>query len=179
MNTGSQNVCPVPIDIVENYFRDNLGSENNETSLEHVSIDSTLIPNLPELIIKYICQAMNRINADTSPGVDRVTIRVLRHLKTEKCLALLRTAMLIFGYIPNSLKIARTVLIHITIFSVIRRIIERVLDMKLRSYLSLSFHERGFISTPGTHINTSLINGCLQTAKSKKTILLHCILRCN
>lgn len=87
MNTGSQNVCPIPIDIVENYFRDNLGSENNETSLEHVSIDSTLIPNLTELTIKDICQAMNRINADTSPGVDRVTIRVLRHLKTEKCLA--------------------------------------------------------------------------------------------
>ena len=90
--------------------------------------------------------------------------------------------MLHFNYIPTPLRLARTILIHkggdetdikqwrpISIFSVVRRVIERSLNLKLKSYISLSSHQRGFVSMPGTHINTSLINGCLQSAKSTKS----------
>ena len=187
MTSGSQSSCTIPIDEIENYFRQQFDCENNMTSLEQPaenfpSFASPDIQNLTELTEQEIRTAMNRINADTAPGPDRVTIRLLRHLKLEKCIAILGTFMLVHGIVPKKLKQGRTILIHkgdditnlknwrpITIFSVIRRIIERVLDKKLRSYLSLSFHQRGFISSPGTHINTSLVNGCLQLAKFRKS----------
>ena len=90
-------------------------------------------------------------------------------------------AMLKFKICPGILKTARTVLLFkggdetklsnwrpISIFSVIRRIIEKVIDRRLKSYIELSPHQRGFINVPGTHINTSISNGCLTRAKKEK-----------
>ena len=47
----------------------------------------------------------------------------------------------------------------------VRRIIEKTLDRYLRSYIDLSSCQRGFIPLPGTHINSTIINGCLQSSK--------------
>ena len=57
----------------------------------------------------------------------------------------------------------------ITIFSVIRRVIERVLDKELRQQIELNHNQRGFTSNlAGCHINSRLIDGCLKDAKTKK-----------
>src|SRR5699024_10155506 len=57
----------------------------------------------------------------------------------------------------------------ITIYSVIRRIIERVLDSHLRKQLDLNTNQRGFVSgLPGAHVNSRLVNACLQDSKANK-----------
>src|SRR5699024_12880556 len=56
------------------------------------------------------------------------------------------------------------------IFSVIRRVIERVLDKKLRSQIVINRNQRGFVAgIQGCHINSILVNACLQKAKNTKT----------
>ena len=55
----------------------------------------------------------------------------------------------------------------ITIYSVLRRIADRVLEKRLRSIVEVSAMQRVFTSIPGTHINASLINGVLPTARRK------------
>src|SRR5699024_7934900 len=56
------------------------------------------------------------------------------------------------------------------IFSVIRRVIERVLDKKLRSQIVINRNQRGFVAgIQGCHINSILVNACLQKAKTTKT----------
>lgn len=56
----------------------------------------------------------------------------------------------------------------ITICSVVRRVIERTLDRRLKEYVSFNRHQRGFTSSPGTLINTSLLRSILTSAKTKK-----------
>lgn len=54
----------------------------------------------------------------------------------------------------------------ITIYSILRRIIERVLDKKLRSQIDLNINQRGFVNgISGCHVNTKLIDACLRDAK--------------
>jgi len=92
--------------------------------------------------------------------------------------------MLKWNYVPLKLRTGRTILIYkrkghesdignwrpITIFSVFRRIIERSLDQELRSHIQLTCNQRGFVTgIPGTHINASIVNGVLKTAKTNKT----------
>ena len=182
MNTGPKASCSISTDEIESYYKDIFGSPNNLTSIDSSLNNADDNQEILEITAEEINIALSRIKMDTSPGPDNVTVRVLKYLKAAKFLALLGTAMLRFDFVPQDFKKAKTVLIHksgdfndlknwrpITIFSVLRRIIERALDQKLRRYISISCHQRGFVSTPGTHINTSLINGCLKTAKNKKS----------
>ena len=76
--------------------------------------------------------------------------------------------MLDIFYVPDKLKEGRTILIHkgksdinnisswrpITIYSILRRIIEKVLDKELRKQNELNHNQRGFVSNlAGCHIN--------------------------
>ena len=83
--------------------------------------------------------------------------------------------------VPTSFHEAHTVLLYksgdkndpnnwrpISISSILRRIIERVLEKRLRSYINLSSNQRGFSVSPGCHINSSIINGLLKRAKTSK-----------
>ncbi|KAL1448348.1 hypothetical protein WDU94_012348, partial [Cyamophila willieti] len=57
----------------------------------------------------------------------------------------------------------------ITIYNVLRRIIERSLDQSLRERVRFSQCQRGFVAgMAGTHINASIVDGCLRIAKQKK-----------
>ena len=197
MNTGVQGPCPVPITTIEEYYKKFFDVESSLTScdfppdsarsakekqelsefIHHDNYNEDLI----EITEKETNQILLRMKIDTAPGPDGVTVRILRHLKAAKFIALLGTAMLKLKKIPEPFKKARTILLYkggspndmknwrpITIFSVVRRVIERVIETHLRTYVSFSCHQRGFVSLPGTHINTSLINGCLRTAKNEK-----------
>ena len=58
-------------------------------------------------------------------------------------------------------------------YSVVRRIIEKVLDRVLREQLALNHNQRGFIrGMPGCKINADLIGACLSSAKRDKS---HCV----
>ncbi|KAL1448238.1 hypothetical protein WDU94_006626 [Cyamophila willieti] len=90
--------------------------------------------------------------------------------------------MLKSGHCPRSFREGRTILIFkghdeknlknwrpITIYSILRRIIEKVLDLKLRDEIELNTNQRGFIKgVQGCHINTKIIDACLRDAKTKK-----------
>lgn len=55
----------------------------------------------------------------------------------------------------------------------IRRIIEKVIDKHLRSYLIASSTQNGFVSQPGALINTTILNAALHSAKvNKKTLIV-------
>lgn len=171
--------CKIPFQQISEHFQHLFGNENNNSSARPkepvCSVDDISITE------EEITYALSRIKVDTSPGPDHIIVRPFIALKAARVLALITNAMLKFGKCPQSLKKARTILIFkggnpddisnwrpITIFSIIRRIIEKVLDRHLRYFLGLSPNQRGFVSLPGTHINTSLVNACLQTAKHKK-----------
>lgn len=99
----------------------------------------------------------------------------------SEVISIIATRMLKTSFVPECLKKARTILLFkggenkdlsnwrpITICSVIRRVIERVLDSRLRMYVELNENQRGFVSLPGTLINTSILNSALRSAKTKK-----------
>ena len=120
-----------------------------------------------------ICVTVDEVNAairsislDTSPGPDRVMIRTIRDLNVGAIVREIIEIMLATGWTPKKLCEGRTMLLPkdgdpndpcnyrpITIYSVIlRRIIERVLDKKLRSQIELDCNQRGFVNVPGTHL---------------------------
>lgn len=90
--------------------------------------------------------------------------------------------MLRSSYVPTCFRFGRVILADkgddpseignwrpITIFSVVRRVIEKALDSVLRSQVEINRNQRGFvIGVPGCHVNSRLINACLKKAKRKK-----------
>lgn len=91
---------------------------------------------------------------------------------------MIATTMLTKSLVPVCLKQARTVLIYkggdemnlenwrsITICSVVRRVIERILDFRLRALINFCENQRGFTNSPGSLINTSILESVLVAAK--------------
>ena len=100
---------------------------------------------------------MKYIKIDMAPGM------------VASILSLIYTRMSLMLYIPKCFLKARTFLIHkggdvnnidnwrpITICSVLRRIFERILDSRIRSYVAFNPNQRGFSSCPGTYTNTTI-----------------------
>lgn len=56
----------------------------------------------------------------------------------------------------------------ISIFSVDRRVYEKILDMCLKEHMSLYSIQKGFIRKPRSRINTNVLNNILNDAKQKK-----------
>ena len=86
------------------------------------------------------------------------------------------------SYVPQGFRNGKLILIDkggdvnlisnwrpITIYSVIRRVIEKALDAIVRSQVYLNGNQRGFVSgIAGCHVNARLVNACLQNAKRLK-----------
>jgi len=92
--------------------------------------------------------------------------------------------MLKWGYTPQSFLEAKTILIFkggeagnssnwrpISICSIIRRVIERILEKKLRMFININQFQKGFQRCPGTYENTSIIAALLNQAKRDKSDL--------
>lgn len=122
--------------------------------------------------------AIQSISIDTSPGDDGVLIKVIRDLNDGYIVKLIMYIMLRTGKTPSKLSEDKTILIFkdgdelncgnyrpIAIYSIVRRIIEKVLDRKLREQISIKCNQRGFINLPGCHMNSKLINACLWNGK--------------
>ena len=178
LNEKAPEPCPIPIDKLKEHFESIFAVPNDRvlasypTYEKHEDISVTL---------EEVNAAIKSIRLDTSPGDDRVLIRTIRDLNVGAVLREIIEIMLATSWTPKRLSEGRTVLIPkegdpndpnnyrpITIYSIIRRIIERVLDKKLRAQIELECNQRGFVSVPGTHVNSRLVNECLLDAKQKK-----------
>src|SRR5699024_1458285 len=136
-----------------------------------------------QVTLEDVEQEISRVKLDSAPGSDKVYVRTIRDLKIAGIIKAIIEIMLFTGYVPVCFHEGRTVMIPksgdlfdinnwrpITIFSVIRRVIERVLDKKLRSQIVVNRNQRGFVAgIQGCHINSILVNACLQKAKKTKT----------
>ena len=128
-----------------------------------------------------IMDSVSPIAVNTAPDLDRVLIRVLKDDIAPEIISLIATRVLQTSYVPSCFQTARSILIYksgkendfkswrpLTICSVVRRVIERILDKRLREYVTFNPHQRGFTSSPGTTVNISLLRSILMSAKSKK-----------
>ncbi|KAJ4443681.1 hypothetical protein ANN_05356 [Periplaneta americana] len=179
--------CTINVNKVHNSFSKNFSVPNNciRPSYEHVSDTDDLTPTetfSTTITKEEIVAAANKIAVDTSPGPDHVLMRAIRNAVCYEIISLIATRMLSLCEIPPCLTKAQTILIYkggdvtdlgnwrpITICSILRRIIERVLDKRLRKIVTFHEFQRGFTNSPGTLINTSLLNSILKEAKSRKT----------
>ena len=172
--------CQIPIEQVEKHFTTIL-TEPNDCTLDYYPVkvqqeDITVTTD-------EVQRAIMSIKIDTSSGYDRVLARTIRELKLSTTIKVIIDIMLITGTVPSNLKLGKTILIHkggdendianfrpITIYSIIRRIIEKVLDRHLRSQINLNCNQRGFVTgLPGCHINSILMNAVLQKAKNTQS----------
>ena len=179
--------CKLDIDTVYELFSSHFSQPNNCTRLEYPSLLTEaerieLDDTFNAIITKSeIDLCVSRMAVDTAPGPDHVLMRVVKEYIVTEIISTIATRMLQTGQVPPCFLTARTVLIHksgedndlknfrpITICSVVRRVIERALDKRLRTYVNFNPHQRGFTSSPGTIINTSLLRSILMSAKLKK-----------
>lgn len=136
----------------------------------------------PRVTRQEVASAVNGIAVDTSPGPDHVLVRAIKDDLAYEVISLITTRMLKSGITPPCLQEARTVLVPksgdgmdisswrpITICSVVRRVIDRILDSRLRQYISFNDFQTGFSKYPGTLINTNILRSILHAAKTKKT----------
>lgn len=135
----------------------------------------------PVITKQDILNATQKISIDTASGPDHVIVRVIKNDTVSEIISKIATRMLTCSLVPKIFQKARTILIYkggdvnnpsnwrpITICSVIRRVIERALDKLLRSYVTLHDNQRGFTSSPGTYINTSILEAVLQRVRTNR-----------
>ena len=180
MQDEDRQECKVPLQALEDRFK-NIYETSNDRILEEYK---NKIPSDDiQVTLEDIEQELCSIKMDSAPGGDKVYVRTIRDLKIAGIIKIIIEIMLLTSYVPHSFHEGRTVMIPksgdtndvnnwrpITIFSVIRRVIERVLDKKLRSQIVINRNQRGFVAgIQGCHINSILVNACLQKAKNTKT----------
>lgn len=171
--------CPIPLEDLHKHFETVFAQPN-----ERVLSDYPQHPTREDISVTLdeVNAAIQGISLDTSAGNDRVLSKTIRELKAGAIIREMTEIMLATGWTPEKLCDGRTVLIPkegdpndpnnyrpITIYSVVRRVIERVLDKKLRDQIELNCNQRGFVNVPGTHVNSRLVNACLLDAKQKQS----------
>ena len=148
------------------------------TNAEEFEINNTFEDKICK---EEIIQAVKKMAVDTDPGPDKVLVRAIKDDLALNIISNIASRMIRTGHVPPIFKKARTVLLYkngdemdlsnwrpITICSVLRRVIERALDIKLRRYITFCEHQRGFTRSPGCLINTSILSSILKCAKHKK-----------
>lgn len=130
---------------------------------------------------------IKRTSSDTAPGPDSIIPRTIKLHSQANSPILSKLGSLIIKntYIPASFNEARTILLYkggdrnnvknwpITVCSIIRSILEKVIDKQLRFYLLVSSTQYGFTNQPGTLINTSILRAVLHDAKiNKKSVVI-------
>lgn len=176
---GNSRLCKMKMDEIEKHFKQIFETPNERTReaypAKKAHNDVYLEPKDIQLQIK-------RISLDTSAGPDRVLARTVRQLNVSESICSMANVMLRSSFVPTSFRSGRVILVDkgdnassmdnwrpITIFSVVRRVIEKALDAILRTQVEINWNQRGFvIGIPGCHINSRLINACLKKSKRKR-----------
>jgi hypothetical protein len=170
--------CKIPMTELEAHFKGTFEVANDRMLEQY--------PACPgqddiRITIEEVSAILKSISLDSSPGPDRILVRTVRDLGVAKIIKAILDIMLTTGYVPKGLSVGKTILISkggdpalvanwrpITIYSVIRRTIEKILDKHLRDQISLNHNQRGFVAgVPGCHLNANLVNACLLKAKSQ------------
>lgn len=126
-----------------------------------------------EITPEEMKDAIKRTSSDTAAGPDYIIPRTLKThsediSRVPKCFNKARTVLGYKGNDRQDVKNWRP----LTICSILRRIIEKVLDKHLRSYLIVSKTQTGFTNQSGTFINTTILSAALNSAKAKKDTLV-------
>lgn len=109
MPTNSQQ-CPINIGEIERTFHAIFGSPNENVREQYVMKD--LKENLIEVSISNIKHAIKGMSFDSSPGPDHVLVRTVKELEISGIIQLIITVMLSTSYVPEKLKVGRTILIY-------------------------------------------------------------------
>lgn len=152
--------------------------DSDITEADRITLDETEITTVTK---NEVAAAVNRMAVDTAPGPDQILVRAIKDDICFDKIALIATFMISNSVVPLCFTKARTILIYksgdpsdlsnwrpITICSILRRVIERILDRRLRSFITLSESQRGFTNSPGCLINTSILSSILSSAKQRK-----------
>ena len=119
------------------------------------------------------------MNYDSAAGPDKISIKILRDVDQKgEIIAAIFTICTLNARLPKSIKEARTVLLPkggdsteitnwrgISICSVIRRCVSKIINARLESYVELSEHQKGFRRLPGLLENINGLEGILKASK--------------
>lgn len=180
MNSEKSRQCKIDMKVIEDHFKQIFETSNDMSRQTYEPVD-LMQPDI-QLEVTDIEATIKGISLDTAPGPDRILMRTIKELKISKVICIISNIMLSTSYVPTELRQGRTVLIDkggtasectnwrpITIYSIIRRIIERALDRVIRNQIQLNCNQRGFVSgIAGCHINTKIIDAILKHATDKK-----------
>jgi len=179
MTKGAMRQCKIRMDIVEAHFRKLFEKSNDKVLETYPQNERNENILLNEEVIRL---QIKKIELDTSAGPDRILVRTLRQLNIAKSITSIANTMLRSSFVPQGFRNGKMILIDkeddvhslsnwrpITIFSVLRRIIEKALDSVLRAQIKINCNQRGFVNgIPGCHVNARLVNACLSNAKKFK-----------
>lgn len=179
MTKSSSRQCQIKMDLMEKHIRSVFENRNNSTLESYPTSETHQNIVLSEEDIRI---HIKRMPLDTSAGPDRVLVKTLRQLNVAKSISAIANTMLRTSYVPKGFRNGMMIFIDkegdvncvnnwrpLIIFSVIRRLIEKVLDAVVRSQSKINGNQRSFVSgIPGCHVNARLVNSCLKTAKKFK-----------
>ena len=177
-NSSKPKQCSIPITSLEQHYKAILSAPNDRI-LDYYptsQINENIIVTVQE-----VKSAIMAIRLDTAAGYDRVLARTIRELNMAETIKAIIDIMLNTGTVPSAFKRGKTILIYkdgdpndprnwrpITIFSILRRITEKVLDRHLRDQVNLNSNQRGFVrGLQGCHVNAALINAVLSKSKNE------------
>ncbi|KAK9500774.1 hypothetical protein O3M35_001972 [Rhynocoris fuscipes] len=181
MNADAPQHCPINMQDIEAHFGQLFEQPN--CSLRTTYDFSRANPDISTLPLHLFHKAIKSTSLDTSPGPDGVLIRTIKALDVAHVIQYIAEIMLKTSYVPSAFRKGRTVLIYkgkgaisnisawrpITIYSIVRRIIEKVFDAELRKQVAFHKCQRGFVrGLPGCHVNARLIDAILKDAKQCK-----------
>lgn len=185
---GKSKTCKISMKKLHEAFTARFSSANNATRHDDAygqvlvedqeRVDAAYTTRVP---IDDAAAAIKGIKVDRSPGPYRAYARALKALdQSGTIIAAITSTMLTHDDYPECLREADTVLLDkgddesdtanwrpITIFSIIRRAIHRIIDGQLRKYAKFNKHQRGFMKTPGCLINIRLLNRLLAHARKR------------
>ncbi|KAJ4446513.1 hypothetical protein ANN_13209 [Periplaneta americana] len=176
----------IPIGTLKEALEKKWGTSNNTIldnyNMTYANTQQDDLDQMFQISVQDIQRALNGMKADSAAGPDQVLIRTLKLIDCASIIKKILEIMMDWNVVPDGMRDARTILIYkgkgercnpsnwrpISICSAVRRLIERVIDVKMRQFVLLNENQRGFVSQPDTYINISLVDGCLQHAKQDK-----------
>ncbi|CAL8113238.1 unnamed protein product [Orchesella dallaii] len=182
--------CKIPMEVLHQSLSNKWGKEN--PSIRRQYEDPPLEYDQHRIDLDYstkitseeVKTCLSKMDNDSAPGPDNITIRALKHTEAWDCLAVLFSIFHKWNFVASKLKEAYTILIYkdgppedpanwrpISICSSIRRLYEKIVLLRMRKYVTVSQFQTGSQNMPGTFINTSILNGCLNKAKQDKNDL--------
>ena len=188
---NSTNVeCKIPLADIHTHFIQRWEKPNDNFMMElpfgeqqQQELDGTYDS---QILAEEVSAQVKRLRIDSSPGPDGILPRTIKSLDqtATETVANLFTLIVKWNYVPEPLKKARTTLIYkkgdatkcenfrpITITSVLRRLFEKILDKRLRSYIIIDECQKGFMNAPGCLLNTNKLDCLIKDAKANNKSL--------